>query len=268
MITDLKNKKVVITGGNKGIGKAISVAFAKAGAKVLFTYHSGEDEAKTTLAEIEKLGIQAKAVQTNVALAQDREKLVQESERFFGHIDILVNNAGIATRNHFLELTPEEVHKVMEVNFFAPFFLSQLVAKSMIQAQEQALSAKKPLQDLSIINISSISSRLPVKGLTHYEASKAALTQFTKSLSVTLASHQIRVNEVAPGYVPTDINRRVREQTPDIWQQRLNETPLKRAGETEEIAHAVLFLAQNAWITGTTITADGGRMCNWFGGSV
>ena len=257
----LKGKKVVLTGGNRGIGRSIALSFAKAGADVFLTYCTDENSAQTVANEIEAHQVAVKTIQVDLSCAEDRQRLLIESYAFFGDVDILVNNAGIATRRPFIELSQEEINKVVEINFLAPCFLMQLFAKRMVQQQTQRNEHK----DYCIVNISSISRNVITPGISHYEASKAALNQITKSAAIELAEYKIRVNDVAPGLIPTEINREQWETHSPLWQNRIAAIPLQRSGKPEEIADAVLFLAGNSWITVTTITVDGGRSCNWSG---
>lgn len=260
----MKNLNVVIT-GSRGIGKAIALAFAEKGANLLLTYHTGEASAQEVVHEIQEMGSKAKAICIDISKESDRNDLVEESYRFLGDVDVLVNNAGIATRQSFLMLTEEEVRKIFEVNFFSSFFLSQEFARHMTKKQEQLMREESNLNDYCIINVSSISRNVITAGLCHYEASKAAVSQLSKSMSMDLAKYKIRVNDVAPGIIPTDINRKQRELTPEIWQSRISAIPLGRPGLPEEVASTVLFLTSNKWMTGSTITIDGGHSCNWPG---
>ena len=265
---NFKGKNVVITGGNRGIGKAIALAFAERGANIIITYNSDLKAAESVIEEIQKCGCDAKAIKADFLLYEDIKRLVQESYKFFADIDIVVNNVGILTRKPFLELSRKEITKVLEVNLLAPFFLTQEFARKMVKGQENLKRNTGSQKDYCIINITSLSRKVITYGLSHYESSKAALSQLSKSAAVDLASYGIRVNEVAPGLIPTDINRNQWETNSSIWQKRIAGIPLHRTGMPVEIAKAVLFVADNAFMTGTTITVDGGRSRNWSGGEI
>lgn len=265
---DFKGKNVVITGGNRGIGKAIALAFAELSANVVITYNSDENAANVVINEIQKFGCKAKAIKANFLHDEDIQYLVKESYQFFNDIDILVNNVGILTRKPFLELSKEEVKKVFEVNFMTPLFLMQAFAHHMVKHQEIFTKNNGYPKDYCIVNITSLSRKVITPGLSHYESSKAALSQLSKAAAIDLSPHGIRVNDVAPGLIPTDINRNQWETNSSIWQKRIAGIPLHRAGMPLEIAKAVLSVAGNAFMTGTTLTVDGGRSRNWSGDEI
>ncbi len=187
-----------------------------------------------------------------------------ESYAFFSDIDILINNAGIIDRNSLLNLSQENIKKVFEVNAIAPFYLLQQFAKRMILKQGEISKKQDELKDYCIINITSISRKLPT-GLSSYEVSKAALNQLTKSAAFELAQYNIRVNDIAPGLVSTNLNKYIWDKAPTLWNQRISGIPLNRGGTSEEVAQAVESVIDNKWMTGTTITIDGGRSVNWLG---
>jgi NAD(P)-dependent dehydrogenase (short-subunit alcohol dehydrogenase family) len=247
----LKNKKALITGASSGIGQAIALAFAEQGADVVFSYHKNEKGAQELLSQMTALQQNAHAVRAIMSDTQDLQKLVDEAVHFLDGIDILVNNAGTITRHaDFLEISTDALDEIMAVNLRAPFILSQLVANQMIQQNRGG----------SIINISSISAQIPCSGLTHYECSKAGVHTLTRGSASALAKHKIRVNGIAPGLVPSNINRLQREDNPDLWNDRVARIPLGRAGYPEEIADMVVMLAsdKSSWTTGAMITIDGG----------
>lgn len=265
-MSNLKGKNVVVTGGNRGIGEAIAFAFANEGANIIITYHSDQNLAEKVVNKLLSLGVKAHSIQFN-AKESGREAFAEQCYEY-GDIDILVNNAGIGTRNSFLMLAEKEIRDVIEVNFMAPLFLMQEFAKRMVVNQRKIANLKEPLNDYCIINITSISQMMIYQGLSHYEASKAALNQLSKSVSIDLAKYHIRVNSVAPGIVPTEINRLVREQNKPIWDKRISSIPLNRAGDPAEVASTVLFVAKNRWMTGSTLVVDGGMSNNWGGSDI
>ncbi len=266
----LLGKKVIITGGNRGIGRAIALAFAKQGCDIVITYHSDPQAAKAVIHEIQQTDVKAKAIQVNLLEEKDRLRLIKESSEFLGNIDILVNNAGILTRNSFLNLSEDEVKQVFAVNVIGPFLLSQAVGRYMVERQEELAARSEELPDRCIINITSISRKVVTPGLSHYELSKAAASQMSKSLAMDedFRRYKIRVNDVAPGLVPTDINRNQWQTNSSIWQKRVAGIPLGRPGQPEEVAQVVIAVASNEWMTGTTLTIDGGRTRNWSGAEI
>jgi len=270
MPTHLSGKKVVITGGNRGIGRAIALAFAKQGSDIVITYNSDPQAAQLVVKEMQNFGIKAKAIKVNLLDAQDRSRLVKECAEFLGEIDVLVNNAGVLTRNSFLKLSEQEVNQVMSVNVLGPFFLSQTVGQYMVDKQKTLTLSNQELTDRCIINITSLSRKVVTPGLSHYEMSKAAVSQLTKSMAMDedFTQYKIRVNDVAPGLVPTDINRKQWQANSSIWQKRVAGIPLARTGKPEEIAQMVIAVASNEWMTGSTITIDGGRTRNWSGAEI
>ncbi|QDP39296.1 SDR family NAD(P)-dependent oxidoreductase [Radiobacillus deserti] len=242
----LEGKNVLVTGGARGIGKAIAQAFVKEGAHVGIVARN-ERELLETREEL-NVSIYSK----DLTIQHERKQLVEEFIEDFGSIDILVNNAGASHGHGALSTPPELFNQAMEINFLAAVHLSQLASESMIKNNEGV-----------IINVASIYGK-EAGGAPSYNASKSALISFTKSLSSELIKNNIRVVGIAPGaiYHPNE-----------AWQNRLKEDPnfLKkyaeakipagRLGKTEEIANVAAFLASKkaSWIVGTTITVDGGQ---------
>ncbi|STX50968.1 short-chain dehydrogenases/reductases family protein [Legionella busanensis] len=272
MPINISGKNIIVTGGNNGLGKAIAQEFAKNGANVLITYHSDKESANETVEELKKYNIKTMAIQVDLTSPVSRDYLVEESYRFFqGSVDIVVNNAGTLTRQPILQLSPQEIENVFALNFFAPFYLTQAFGKRMVVQQQSLMaSGETELKDYCIINISSISRKVVVPGLAHYEASKAALSQFTKSAAVDkdFCKNNIRVNDIAPGLVPTNLNASLWKNNSLFWKGLVKSIPLNRPGKPQEIAAAVLSVATNPWMTGSTITIDGGRAHNWFGSEI
>lgn len=251
----LVNKRAIVTGGSSGIGQAIAIAFAQEGADVVITYQQNKAGADETLAQIQQLGRQAQAVKVNVLSYDGLATFIKEANDLLGGIDILVNNAGTLTRcKDFLAIPIEEVDLLHQVNYRAPFILTQLVAKQM---KNQGTGG-------SIINISSVSTELVAPGFAHYEASKAALNMLTKSAASELAAYQIRVNAISPGLVATAINADQHQTNTEVWQKRCSKIPLKRAAEPCDITPFAVLLAsdESSWTTGTIIHVDGGMVVN------
>ena len=247
----LKGKVAVVTGGGRGIGKAISKTFAEHGAKVVINYRSNVGEAQATLDEIVRSGGNAIISQADVSCSKDQKKLLQDTLTAFGKIDILVNNAGITIRKSFFDCTEEDFDTVLSTNLKGVFFLSRFAAEEM----------KKQETAGSIINISSLLGLRPMGMYPQYEVAKAGVTMLTQSLAKTLAEKNIRVNTISPGVIETDISKGVRENTPEIWAKWTKNIPLGRAGKPIDIAIAALYLASGhaSFTTGTNIVIDGGH---------
>lgn len=241
-----KNKVAIVTGGSRGIGRAIALEFAKEGASVVVNYVKAEDKAKSLVMEIEKLGAKAIAVKCDVSKEQEVRKMIDQTLKTFGRLDILVNNAGIVFDIPFFDKTTEHWKRTLDVNLMGVFFCSKYAA---IQMKKQKTG--------KIVNISStngIDTLSPDS--MDYDATKSAVISMTKNLAVELAPN-ISVNCVAPGWVDTDINKNLPK---DYVKEETKRISLKRLGRPEEIANAVLFLAsdQASFITGSILVVDGG----------
>jgi NAD(P)-dependent dehydrogenase (short-subunit alcohol dehydrogenase family) len=243
-----QDRVVIVTGGSRGIGRAIVEAFAREGAKVGIN-HSGRSEAHAT----EIIGIIGKdraiSLPADVADADAVRNMIDRTISAFGRLDILVNNAGICPFTDLFELTPEEFDRVQAVNTRSIFLASQAAARHM-----------KDHGGGAIVNVTSISGeRFTNPKQLAYCTSKAAANMLTRGLAVNLAPHRIRVNAVLPGTVPTDINEAVLAE-PGVTKSIVEATPLKSLGRVEDIAAATLFLASDeaAWITGSLMVVDGG----------
>lgn len=263
----LRNKNIVITGGSNGLGKAIALKLAGQGANIIITYHSDSPAALDVIDQVSLMGVRAKAIQVDLSDKVDCSRLVFEVCEFFGEVDALINNAGIVVRKSILDHTQSDIQKVFEVNVLSPFYLLQEFGFQMKRVQTNRVENGDEYKDYCIINITSISRNLPT-GLSSYEVSKAALHQLTKSAAFELAQHKIRVNDIAPGLVPTNLNKQVWQHNQSLWNQRISSIPLGRAGTPDEVADAVEFILGSEWMTGSTITIDGGRMVNWLGADI
>lgn len=239
----LPNKKAVVTGANRSIGSAIAIAFAQEGADVLISYRSDEAGAKKTVQAIERFGRAAKAVHADFSDMKGVDRFFKEALDFLGCIDILVNNAAGFNTTEFLALTVDEFEQLLKINVTAPLFLSQLVAKHMIEKRIEG----------NIINISATTGDRPYPSRTAHSSAKAALNMLTKSMALELAEHNIRVNAIAPGSTPYDINASDPTSLKDI--------PLQRFGKPEDQARAAVYLASEdtSWMTGQILTIDGGH---------
>ncbi|MBW1296113.1 3-oxoacyl-[acyl-carrier-protein] reductase [Aquimarina litoralis] len=244
----LQGKTAIITGATRGIGKGIAQVFAKQGANVAFTYSSSIDAAKDLEKELNDLGIQAKAYQSNAASFEQSESLVKDVLETFGSIDILVNNAGITKDNLLMRMSEEDFDKVIEVNLKSVFNMTKAVQRTMLKQRKG-----------SIINMSSVVGVKGNAGQANYAASKAGIIGFSKSVALELGSRNIRSNVIAPGFIETEMTGKLDEKVVDEWRKAI---PLKRGGSPEDIANACLFLASDlsAYVTGQVLNVDGGML--------
>lgn len=243
---NLENKNALVTGGSRGIGKAIALKLAEYGANVVVTYARSADAANEVKAEIEEMGRKAKAVQADAVNLEKADELIQQIVEEWGKLDILVNNAGITRDNLILRMNEEQWDDVIETNLKSVFNYSKAAAKPMMRNRGG-----------SIINISSVVGISGNAGQSNYAASKAGIIGFTKSYAKELASRNIRANVIAPGYILTEMTGSLDEK---VLEGIRDETPLGRAGEADEVAEAVVFLASDSssYITGEVLRVDGG----------
>ena len=243
---DLSGKSALVTGGSRGIGKAIGLRLATQGADVAFSYKGNEVAARETAREIQAMGRRAIAIQGDVAQVDSADAVVKTALDAFGKLDILVNNAGITRDDLIMRMSPEAWREVLETNLFGAFWMTKAVTRPMLKARGGR-----------IINITSVSGQAGQTGQANYSAAKAGLIGLTKATARELASRGITVNAVAPGFVLTELT----QDLPDELKQEITaRTPLGRFGTTEEIANAVAFLASDeaGYITGQVLAVDGG----------
>ena len=233
----LEGKIALVTGASRGIGRAIAVELASAGASVVLGYRSGQEEAETLAAEIG-----GRAVQADVSDAGEAVRLVEEA----GDVDVLVNNAGLTRDGLLARMPDEDWRSVIETNLSSVFYTCRAVTRPMMRKRAG-----------SIVNISSVVGVHGNPGQTNYAASKAGIIGFTKSLARELGSRNVRANVVAPGYVKTRLTDVLPEEATDAM---LEATPLGRLGDPEDVAGAVRFLCSDAasFITGEVLLVDGG----------
>lgn len=243
---DLTGKKAWITGGSRGIGKAIALSYAQAGADVAISWRQGEGEAKQVAVAIEAIGGKCLSVQCDVADSKSVEQAYAQIESSLGGVDILVNNAGIVRDNLFMMIEPPDWQDVFATNVMGAVNCSRTVIRGMMMKRWGR-----------IINMSSIAGSRGGRGQANYAASKGALESLTQSLAVELASRNILVNCIAPGVIETDMSREVIGLAKDLI---LNHQLLKRFGKPEDIAAWAVMLASDhgAFMTGQVITVDGG----------
>lgn len=243
---DLKGKNCIVTGGSRGIGKAIALMLSKLGANVAVTYSRSADAANEVVKEIEKSGSKGLALQADAASFEKAEDVVTKVIEEWGSLDVLVNNAGITKDNLILRMNEEQWDAVIDTNLKSVFNYSKAAAKPMMRAREG-----------SVINIGSVVGISGNAGQSNYSASKAGLIGFTKSYAKELASRNIRANVVAPGYIMTEMTESLDEKVLESIKQ---ETPLGRAGNPDEVSNVVAFLASDlsSYITGEVLRVDGG----------
>lgn len=244
----LKDKVALITGASRGIGKAIALKFAQNGANVIINYSSSQSQAEELKEEIEKIGTKAMIIKCDVSNADEVSQMFSQVEKEFGRLDILVNNAGITKDGLILRMNEEDFDKVIAINLKGAFLCARAAAKMMVKQRSG-----------NIINISSVVGIAGNIGQANYAASKAGIIGLTKSLAKELASRNIRVNAIAPGFIKTDMTEVLSDKVKEVM---LSSIPLGRFGEADEVANVALFLASNlsSYITGQVIVVDGGMI--------
>jgi 3-oxoacyl-[acyl-carrier protein] reductase len=243
---DLTGKSAIVTGGSRGIGRAIVQRLATQGADVAFSYRGNEAAAQETTAAVEGLGRRALAVQGDVKDPAAADALVAAGLAAFGKVDILVNNAGVTRDDLIMRMSIDAWREVLETNLFGAFYAIKAVTRPMLKARSGR-----------IINITSVSGQAGQIGQANYSSAKAGLIGLTKATARELSSRGITANAVAPGFVLTELT----QDLPEALQAEItNRTPLGRFGTAEEIASAVAFLASDeaAFITGQVLAVDGG----------
>lgn len=242
----LAGKTAVVTGASRGIGRAISLSLARAGAKVVVNYGSNRAAAEKTCRLIENEGSEALPFRADVKIYDEAEKLVRFCIDSFGHLDILVNNAGVTRDNLLALMKKEEWQAVIDTNLTGVFNCCRAALRPLLKRKQGG----------RIINIASVAGIYGNSGQTNYAASKGGVIAFTRSLAKELGSRGITVNAVAPGFIETDMTARL---DPARIKAALERIPLGRLGLVEDVAETVLFLASKAgYITGQVIGVDGG----------
>lgn len=242
----LTGKTAVITGASRGIGKAIALQMAKAGADIAVIYASSDQAAQDTVKEIEQLGRRAKAYRCNVASFDETKATVSEILKDFGRVDILVNNAGITKDGLVLSMSEGNFDAVVDTNLKGAFNMIRHLYGNFLKARGGR-----------IINISSVAGIAGNAGQANYSSAKAGLIGLTKAVARELAGRNVTCNAIAPGFITTDMTGAINK---DILEKAIETIPLKRMGEPEDVAQMAVFLAGEGgrYITGEVIKIDGG----------
>ncbi|PZO52716.1 MAG: beta-ketoacyl-ACP reductase [Phormidesmis priestleyi] len=243
----LDGKVAIITGSSRGIGKAAALALAEQGGKIVVNYARSSEAAEAVVAEIEKNGGEALALQADVSKVDEVDALIQATMDKFGRIDVLVNNAGITRDTLLLRMKPEDWQAVIDLNLTGVFLCTRAVSKIMLKQRSGR-----------IINISSVAGLMGNPGQANYSAAKAGVIGFTKTIAKELAPRGITANAVAPGFIATDMTEDLKN-TEEI----LKYIPIGRYGQPEEVAGLIRFLAADpaaAYITGQVMNVDGGMV--------
>lgn len=242
----LEGKIALITGGSRGIGRAIALAFANEGAQVAFSDLVYDTIAEELERELSALGVKAKGYASDASSFEASEALCTAVAADFGRIDILVNNAGITRDNLLMRMTEADWDLVIKVNLKSVFNLTKAVQKYMLKQRSG-----------SIINMSSVVGVSGNAGQSNYSASKAGLIGFTKSIAQELGSRNVRCNAIAPGFIETDMTAKLPEEMRKAWAEKI---PLRRGGKPEDVANVAVFLASelSAYVSGQVINVCGG----------
>ena len=241
---EIINKNVFITGSTRGIGLAIAHHFAAQGANLVL---NGRSEISSELiGEFDQYDVQVVGVSGDVSDADDAKRMIQEATDALGSVDVLINNAGITADKLVLKMTADDFERVLKINLTGAFNMTQAVLKPMTKARQGA-----------IINMTSVVGLIGNAGQANYAASKAGLIGLTKSVAREVASRNIRVNAIAPGFIESDMTAVLSDKVKDAMKAQI---PMKRFGSVEEIATAALFVATQEYITGQTIAIDGGMV--------
>lgn len=247
-IFDLSGKVAIVTGGNQGIGLAISRALAQAGAAVIIANRRAE-EGKKAAESLKKEGLKVTSIPTDVNDESSIAAMISKVMENYGKIDVLVNNAGVIVRKPAEEMTREEYDRIMNTNLRGVFFCCQLVGREMIKQQKG-----------KIINISSDASQRAMPERSVYAASKAGVSHLTRCLATEWAKYNINVNAIGPGPTITPLNEKYFKENPDKLQQVKQAIPMGRTGDTSDYMGAAIFLASEAsnFMTGQTLLIEGG----------
>lgn len=242
------NKNAIVTGGTRGIGREIAKTLAENGANIAINYRKYNEEIDNLLVELRALGVRALAIKCDISNEDEVNNFIKEVKENFGSIDILINNAGITKDGLLLRMSEKDFNDVIDVNLKGTFNMTKAVSSIMVRQKFG-----------KIINISSVVGVAGNAGQCNYAASKAGVIGFSKSIARELASRNINVNVIAPGYINTDMTKVLPEK---VREEVLKTIPMKKIGEPKEIANLVLFLSSDLsnYITGQVINVDGGMV--------
>ncbi|TDQ42389.1 3-oxoacyl-[acyl-carrier-protein] reductase [Aureibacillus halotolerans] len=242
----MNGKSAIVTGGSRGIGAAIALQLAKAGANVVVNYAGSKEKAEAIAAQCKELGVDAFAYKANVADSDEVAAMIKETVATFGSVDVLVNNAGITRDNLLMRMKEDEWDDVITINLKGVFVCMKAVTRQMMKQRSGR-----------IINVSSIVGVTGNPGQVNYTASKSGVIGMTKTVAKELASRNITVNAIAPGFIETEMTESLGEE---VSQALLAQIPLARFGQPEDVAKAILYLASEdaAYITGQVLHVDGG----------
>lgn len=242
----LEGKVTLITGGARGIGKALAIRFAEEGSLIAISDLRDDEQMQATVDEIAALGVKVKGYASNAASYEDSELLAETVIKDFGRIDVLINNAGITRDNLLMRMSEEDWDAVLSVNLKSVFNLTKAVQRTMLKQKSG-----------SIINMSSVVGVNGNAGQSNYAASKAGMIGFTKSIAQELGSRSVRCNAIAPGFIETEMTHKLPD---DVRQQWISTIPLRRSGKPEDVANAAVFLASelSQYVTGQVISVCGG----------
>src|SRR5712664_3713362 len=245
---NLKGRTALVTGGSRGIGRAIALSLAEEGADVAINYVSSEPAAKEVAEQIRKMGRQSRLAQADVGDYPDTFRMAQDLLKEFGHLDILVNNAGISSDKTFVKMDHASWRKVLAINLDGVFNCTKVFIDQMLR---QSFGR--------VVNITSVIGQIGNFGQANYAASKAGVAAFTKSLAKQLAGKGVTVNAVAPGFIETEMIEGIPEK---VRQKLLDQIPLKRFGRVEEVARSVVYIcsADGDYITGAELSINGGLL--------
>ena len=243
-----ENKVALITGGSRGIGKAIAIKYAKNGYNIIVNYISENTDVEKLQSEIESYGVKSLIMQADSTKLDEVEELVKKGIEEFGKIDVLINNAGITRDKLLMRMKEEDFDKVIEVNLKGTFLATKVVIPYMMKQKSG-----------SIVNVSSVVGITGNSGQCNYSASKAGVIGFTKSVAKELASRNIRANAIAPGFIKTDMTEVLSD---NVKEEIKKQIPLQRMGTPEEVADVAYFLGnkESSYITGQVIAIDGGMV--------
>ena len=244
----LKDKNIIVTGATRGIGKEIALTLAQNGANIAINYRNYNEEVEELINSIKEFGVDAIAVKCDVSKSDEVDNFISEVKNHFSSIDVLVNNAGITKDGLLLRMKDEDFNSVLDVNLKGTFNTTKSISPIMIKQKHG-----------KIINISSVVGIVVNAGQCNYAASKAGVIGFSKSVARELASRNINVNVVAPGYIDTDMTKSLPDKVKD---EILKSIPMKKMGNPKEVANLVLFLSSSLsdYITGQVINVDGGMV--------